>query len=195
MPDYPSSRSRFLNEEESILACNRLSADGIGLTQGRGTEHIPHWVAFKMTIKDWRVWAQCFMFILVTGSQTMQYFIPTLVNSFGWTGVQGQCKLYSQIMRYFIPTALSDKNRSHDPCVHGSSGIRRRLLLPGRQIQGKVAVRLRPLWLRLHPVHRRYYGHKQDDAVCPYYIRVRYHLRLLASCQNLGLRRDPTASR
>jgi len=96
MPDYPSSRSRFLNEEESILACNRLSADGIGLTQGRGVEHIPHWVAFKMTVTDWRVWAQCFMFILVTGSQTMQYFIPTLVGSFGWTGVQGQCKLCSQ---------------------------------------------------------------------------------------------------
>jgi len=101
MPDYPSSRTRFLNEEESILACNRLSADGIGLTQGRGVEHIPHWVAFKMTVKDWRVWAQCFMFILVTGSQTMQYFIPTLVGSFGWTGVQGQCKSYPWQMMDF----------------------------------------------------------------------------------------------
>jgi MFS transporter, ACS family, DAL5 transporter family protein len=92
MPDYPSTSKRFLTEEESILACNRLAVDGIGLTQGSGVEHIPHWTAFKMTVRDWRVWAQCLLFVLVTGSQTMQYFIPTLVNSFGWTGPQGQCK-------------------------------------------------------------------------------------------------------
>lgn len=92
MPDYPSSSKRFLNEEQSILACSRLSADGIGLTQARGAEHIPHWTAFKMTVSDWRVWAQCLLFVLVTGSQTMQYFIPTLVGSFGWTGTVGQCE-------------------------------------------------------------------------------------------------------
>jgi hypothetical protein len=194
MPDYPSSRSRFLNEEESILACNRLSADGIGLTQGRGVERIPHWVAFKMTVSDWRVWAQCFMFILVTGFQTMQYFIPTLVGSFGWTGVQGQCKLCSQTMQCFVPTAITDKDRPHDPCIHGSSGIRRRVLLSGGQIQSKVAIRLRPLWTRLCTIHRCYHGHKQDDAVCPDDLRVWYHLRLLAFGEDLGLRCYSTAS-
>ncbi|KAL4874406.1 major facilitator superfamily domain-containing protein [Aspergillus karnatakaensis] len=90
MPDYPSNSKRFLSEEESLLACNRLAVDGIGLTQGTGAEQIPHWTAFKMTVSDWRVWAQCFLFVLVTGSQTMQYFIPTLVESFGWTGPTGQ---------------------------------------------------------------------------------------------------------
>lgn len=99
MPDYPSSRGRFLKEEESMLACNRLSADGIGLTQGRGAENIPHWTAFKMTVCDWRVWAQCFLFVLVTGSQTMQYFIPTLVGSFGWKGTEGQCKHQTSLLR------------------------------------------------------------------------------------------------
>lgn len=99
MPDYPSNSKRFLNEEESILACNRLAVDGIGLTQGKGAEKIPHWTAFKMTCADWRVWAQCFLFVLVTGSQTMQYFIPTLVESFGWKGPQGQCKLISTFSR------------------------------------------------------------------------------------------------
>lgn len=99
MPDYPSNSKRFLNEEESILACNRLAVDGIGLTQGKGAEKIPHWIAFKMTCADWRVWAQCFLFVLVTGSQTMQYFIPTLVESFGWKGPQGQCKLISTFPR------------------------------------------------------------------------------------------------
>ena len=83
MPDYPSSSERFLNEEESLLACNRLAVDGIGLAQSAGDEKIPHWTVFMMTIKDWRVWAQCLLFVLVTGAQTMQYFIPTLVGSFG----------------------------------------------------------------------------------------------------------------
>jgi hypothetical protein len=50
-----------------------------------------------MTVTDWRVWAQCFLFVLVTGSQTMQYFIPTLVGSFGWTGHIGQCKCFLMI--------------------------------------------------------------------------------------------------
>jgi MFS family permease len=93
MPDYPSNSKRFLNEEESILACNRLAVDGIDLAQGAGSEQLTHWEAFKMTCRDWRVWAQCLLFVLVTGSQTMQYFIPTLVNSFGWTGYTGQCKI------------------------------------------------------------------------------------------------------
>lgn len=108
MPDYPSSRGRFLVEEESILACNRLSADGIGLTQGRGVEHIPHWTAFKMTVSDWRVWAQCFLFVLVTGSQTMQYFIPTLVGSFGWKGTVGQCKSSTQRLTSLRPLTNID---------------------------------------------------------------------------------------
>ncbi|KAL4952501.1 major facilitator superfamily domain-containing protein [Aspergillus filifer] len=90
MPNYPSTSKRFLTEEESILACNRLAVDGIALTQGSGAAKIPHWEALKMTVSDWRVWAQCFLFVLVTGSQTMQYFIPTLVESFGWTGSEGQ---------------------------------------------------------------------------------------------------------
>jgi hypothetical protein len=92
MPDYPSNSTRFLNEEETLLACNRLAIDGIGQAQAHGSEEISHWKVFKMTVRDWRVWAQCFMFILVTGSQTMQYFIPTLIKSFGWTGYTAQCK-------------------------------------------------------------------------------------------------------
>ena len=92
MPDYPSNSRRFLTEEETLLACNRLAVDGIGLAQGEGEEAVPHWQAFKMTVTDWRVWAQCLLFVLVTGSQTMQYFIPTLVKSFGWTGYTAQCK-------------------------------------------------------------------------------------------------------
>lgn len=93
MPDYPSNSTRFLKEEETLLACNRLAVDGIALAQGHGSEEISHWKAFKLTVLDWRVWAQCFLFVLVTGSQTMQYFIPTLIKGFGWTGYTAQCKV------------------------------------------------------------------------------------------------------
>ncbi|KAL3477329.1 major facilitator superfamily domain-containing protein [Aspergillus californicus] len=127
MPDYPSNSKRFLSEEESILACNRLAVDGIGLTQGTGAENIPHWVAFKMTVSDWRVWAQCFLFVLVTGSQTMQYFIPTLVESFGWTGPDGQ---YHTIPAYmaalvYVVTAcyLADRYRRKWQFICGLSAI------------------------------------------------------------------------
>lgn len=92
MPDYPSTSQRFLSEDESLLACNRLAVDGIAMTQSASTVKISHWTAFKMTVQDWRVWAQCLLFVLVTGAQTMQYFIPSLVATFGWTGYQGQCK-------------------------------------------------------------------------------------------------------
>lgn len=98
MPDYPSNSHRFLTEEETILACHRLAVDGIELTQGAATEKINHWAVFKMTCADWRVWAQCLLFVLVTGAQTMQYFIPTLVASFGWTGYTGQCKFCYPIL-------------------------------------------------------------------------------------------------
>lgn len=33
------------------------------------------------------------LYMLITGSQTMQYFIPTLVGIFGWEDWEGQCKL------------------------------------------------------------------------------------------------------
>lgn len=92
MPDFPSNSTKFLGED-TLMACQRLAVDGIGMAQSSSAEQISHWDAFKMTVRDWRVWAQCLMFTLVTGSQTMQYFIPTLVKSFGWSGYDGQCKM------------------------------------------------------------------------------------------------------
>ncbi|KAL4867113.1 hypothetical protein BDV12DRAFT_186881 [Aspergillus spectabilis] len=127
MPDYPSNSKRFLSEEESLLACNRLAADGIGLTQGTGAEKIPHWVAFKMTCSDWRVWAQCFLFVLVTGSQTMQYFIPTLVESFGWTGPTGQyhtIPAYMAALVYVVGACyLADRYKRKWQFICALSGI------------------------------------------------------------------------
>ncbi|KXJ93668.1 major facilitator superfamily domain-containing protein [Microdochium bolleyi] len=127
MPDYPSNSKRFLNEEESILACNRLAVDGIGLAQGASNVKLGHWEAFVMTCKDWRVWAQCIMFVLVTGSQTMQYFIPTLVNSFGWKGYVGQyytIPAYMAALCYVVGCGyLADRFRTKWPFITALSAI------------------------------------------------------------------------
>ncbi|EGP85563.1 uncharacterized protein MYCGRDRAFT_94250 [Zymoseptoria tritici IPO323] len=91
LPDFPSSTTRngFLTEEERTLACNRLAAEGFGLTQGPQRK-VGHWKAFKMVCADWRTWGLALLFVLNTGSQTMQYFIPCLVKSFGWRGKTAQ---------------------------------------------------------------------------------------------------------
>lgn len=95
MPDYPTSRSRnnraFLTPAERRLACHRLAMDGVGLTQA-AHERVPEGAALRMTVRDWRTWALCFLFVLGTGAQTMQYFVPSLVETFGWEGHKGQCK-------------------------------------------------------------------------------------------------------
>ncbi|KIX01093.1 uncharacterized protein Z518_10159 [Rhinocladiella mackenziei CBS 650.93] len=127
MPDYPSTSKRFLNEEETLLACSRLAVDGIAMAQGASTQKIPHWTAFKMTVRDWRVWAQCLLFVLVTGSQTMQYFIPTLVGSFGWTGHIGQyhtIPAYMAALVYVVACCwLADRFKTKWPFICGLSGV------------------------------------------------------------------------
>lgn len=83
LPDWPST-TKFLNEEEKFIAVQRLAADGIGNT---GTSGQPsHKEAAAMAVRDWRTWVLAVMYMLATGSQTIQYFIPTLVGQMGYSG-------------------------------------------------------------------------------------------------------------
>lgn len=54
LPDYPSN-TKFLSPEERLLACQRLSYDGLANAQG-AEGHIGEWQACKMMFKDFRVW-------------------------------------------------------------------------------------------------------------------------------------------
>lgn len=92
MPDYPTSHSRFLTDDERELACTRLAIDGMGLTQA-AHERTSEWEALKMTARDWRTWSLCLLFMLGTGAQTIQYFLPSIVETLGWEGHEAQCKL------------------------------------------------------------------------------------------------------
>ncbi|WWC98506.1 hypothetical protein V866_005397 [Kwoniella sp. B9012] len=88
MPDWPST-TKFLSGEERVLAAQRLAYDGLANTGG-AQGHLGHWQAIKMTVVDWRTWMFVFLYMLCTGAQTIQYFVPTLIGAIGWTGYTGQ---------------------------------------------------------------------------------------------------------
>ncbi|WVR08625.1 hypothetical protein IAU60_005680 [Kwoniella sp. DSM 27419] len=88
MPDWPST-TKFLSNEERILAVQRLAYDGLASTAG-AQGHIGHWKAVKMVLVDWRTWVFTVLYMLCTGAQTIQYFVPTLIGALGWKGYVGQ---------------------------------------------------------------------------------------------------------
>ncbi|WVW80803.1 hypothetical protein I302_102790 [Kwoniella bestiolae CBS 10118] len=88
MPDWPST-TKFLTPEERLLAAQRLAFDGLANTGG-AQGHIGHWQAIKMVLVDWRTGMFVFLYMLCTGAQTIQYFVPTLIGALGWTGYVGQ---------------------------------------------------------------------------------------------------------
>lgn len=77
LPDYPST-TRWLTPREQVLASKRLTDDNLGDTQGQ--EKASHTRALKMAFTDWRTWGFVLTYMLTTGSQTIQYFIPSLVK-------------------------------------------------------------------------------------------------------------------
>lgn len=88
LPDWPAT-TKWLTEEEKILAAQRLAYDGLASTQGSGKK-VGHWEAVMLTVRDWRTWVFVVMYMLCTGAQTIQYFVPTLIGALGWTGYIGQ---------------------------------------------------------------------------------------------------------
>ena len=54
LPDWPST-TKWLTEEEQILAAQRLAYDGLASTQGASGK-TGHWEACKQCFTDWKVW-------------------------------------------------------------------------------------------------------------------------------------------
>ncbi|KAH8827214.1 major facilitator superfamily domain-containing protein [Flagelloscypha sp. PMI_526] len=87
LPDWPAT-TKWLTPEERALAAYRLKADGIAVA---GDKQKPsHSEALKMAFGDWRTWMLVVMYMLATGAQTIQYFIPTLVSQLGYSGYHAQ---------------------------------------------------------------------------------------------------------
>ncbi|KAF9039615.1 MFS general substrate transporter [Hymenopellis radicata] len=82
----------LLPRNEYFIAVQRLAYDGIGGVSGKDAQYAEptHGEALKMAITDWRTWCLSVMYMLATGSQTIQYFIPTLVGQLGYTGYSKQ---------------------------------------------------------------------------------------------------------
>ncbi|KAL5513452.1 hypothetical protein ACEPAH_3851 [Sanghuangporus vaninii] len=85
LPDWPAT-TRWLSQEERDLAIARLKSDGIASSGSEGSTQPSHTEALKSAFKDWRTWGLSFMYMLATGSQTIQYFVPTLVGQLGYSG-------------------------------------------------------------------------------------------------------------
>ncbi|GAC76394.1 permease of the major facilitator superfamily [Moesziomyces antarcticus T-34] len=88
LPDFPAT-TRWLSPRERAIASRRLALDSVGSAQG-GDEDITHTQAAKMAFFDWRTWCFVFLYMLTTGSQTIQYFVPELVKSMGYKGFHVQ---------------------------------------------------------------------------------------------------------
>ncbi|KAF8237297.1 MFS general substrate transporter [Tricholoma matsutake] len=88
LPDWPST-TKWLTPEEKFIASQRLAHDGIGNT-AVGDKEPTHWESAKMVFCDWRVWMLAVMYMLATGAQTIQYFIPTIVTELGYKGFMAQ---------------------------------------------------------------------------------------------------------
>ena len=89
LPDWPATTS-WLSDEETFLAVQRLQHSGIA-SSGSETSATPsHKQTLKLAFRDWRLYPLIFMYMLATGSQTIQYFIPTLVGNLGYTGYTRQ---------------------------------------------------------------------------------------------------------
>lgn len=126
MPDYPAT-TKWLTDDERILAAQRLAYDGLGAAQG-AEGHIGEWQAVKMVFRDWRSWILVVIYMLVTGSQTIQYFVPTLVAQLGYTGYDAQyhtIPLYASAFVFILAFSFASdyyQNKHHFIAAAGIFG-------------------------------------------------------------------------
>ncbi|KAJ1561486.1 hypothetical protein HK405_003786 [Cladochytrium tenue] len=97
LPDYPTT-TRWLSEDEKRLAAARLLYDSVGQSGGPGASH-SHIASLVEALLDWRTWGFTFIFMMTTGSQTIQYFVPTLMTQLGYSGNMAQ---YMTIPPYLV---------------------------------------------------------------------------------------------
>ena len=126
LPDWPST-TRWLSKEESMVAVRRLQRDGIAASRSEIDDKPSHGSALKLAFRDWRLYPLIFMYMLATGSQTIQYFVPALVGTLGYKGFTLQ---YMTIPIYGVAFVgivtfcfLSDWKRERALFISITSGI------------------------------------------------------------------------
>ncbi|KAH0605226.1 uncharacterized protein H6S33_005208 [Morchella sextelata] len=96
--DFPATTKKF-TEAERNLAVIRLLHDG--MDSGRTVKRMSHKEALMSAVVDWRTWVFTFLFMMVAGSGTISYFIPTLTKSLGYDTVTAQ---YMTVPIYAVAT-------------------------------------------------------------------------------------------
>lgn len=89
LPDYPVS-TRWLSDDEKKLAVARLYADNVGSGGGGQDEDVGHWKSLKQAFSDWRTYVFMGLYLMATGALTINYFMPVVVRSLGYSGVMVQ---------------------------------------------------------------------------------------------------------
>lgn len=82
IPDWPST-TKWLTQEEKALGIVRIIEDA-----GEEEEDYSTLTALKMASKDYRVWICILGQMCVQAVASLTNFLPTLVNSFGFTTIQ-----------------------------------------------------------------------------------------------------------
>lgn len=85
--DYPANSKR-LSPEERELAIVRLLHDR--QANEASTKRLSALQAFVAAVRDLRVWIFAVLYMLDNGSATINYFVPTILKSMGYAGVQVQ---------------------------------------------------------------------------------------------------------
>ncbi|KAK2611996.1 hypothetical protein QQS21_001961 [Conoideocrella luteorostrata] len=87
--DFPEQSSRFMKLEERQLVILRMVHDRNTIAKRHKT-HLTPAQAFKAAIIDPRTYIFIVLFVLNSGSMTITYFIPTIVQSMGYNSVVAQ---------------------------------------------------------------------------------------------------------
>ncbi|VUC26608.1 unnamed protein product [Clonostachys rosea] len=80
LPDSPL-QTRWLSQEQRELAHNRIRIDTTNFTE----EPTSVWSGLKQAASDWRTWVFCLMANLHFMTNGFKNFLPTVVNTFGFS--------------------------------------------------------------------------------------------------------------
>ena len=109
LPDYPHTKRKRFSEAERNLAVARILHDR-ALTVSNKKKLSPL-ESVKAAVVDLRLYLFILVFMLLNGSTTVSYFIPTVLASMGYSGVQKQ---WMTVPIWAVSSLLDKAHENHD---------------------------------------------------------------------------------
>ena len=85
LPNYPQT-TKWLSQDEKRLALARLLAADSDVDVDAEVEHMGHWDAFKLAVKDPKTWVFLVIYNCLSSVGTISYFFPSLLETMGYSG-------------------------------------------------------------------------------------------------------------